>query len=55
MAMISDAEVPVFFSNCSGLADERTLFCDLMVDAASIDLMTQMNTGERAIEGDALI
>ena len=39
----------------AGLADERTLFCDLMVDAASIDLMTQMNTGERAIEGDALI
>jgi enoyl-CoA hydratase/carnithine racemase len=39
----------------AGLAAERTLFCDLMVDARSIDLMQQMNSGKRAIEGDALI
>lgn len=39
----------------AGLAAERTLFCELMVDARSIELMRQMNSGERAIEGDALI
>jgi len=32
-----------------GLADERTLFCDLMVDAESIELMRQFNQGERPI------
>ncbi len=36
-----------------GLADERTLFCDLMVDARSIALMAEMNAGRRRIEGDA--
>lgn len=39
----------------SAFAAERTLFCDLMVDPRSTDLMQQMNAGERAIEGDALI
>jgi len=39
----------------TAFAAERTLFCDLMVDARSIDLMQQMNAGERTIEGDALI
>jgi len=32
-----------------GLADERTLFCDLMVDPDSLDLMARMNAGEMAI------
>lgn len=32
-----------------GLADERTLFCDLMVNRDSIDLMGRMNAGEMAI------
>lgn len=36
-----------------GLADERTLFCDLMVDSRSIELMAQMNAGERRIDGGA--
>jgi enoyl-CoA hydratase/carnithine racemase len=35
------------------LAEERTLFCDLMVDPRSIDLMAQMNAGERTIDADA--
>jgi enoyl-CoA hydratase len=39
--------------NHAECADERTLFCDLMVDPRSIDLMAQMNAGERQIEGDA--
>jgi enoyl-CoA hydratase len=29
-----------------GLADERTLFCDLMVDPDSIELMSAMNSGK---------
>lgn len=33
----------------TGLADERTLFCDLMVNADSLDAMAKMNTGNRAI------
>jgi len=37
----------------TAFADERTLFCDLMVDTRSIELMAQMNAGERRIEGDA--
>lgn len=41
--------------DADGLAEERTLFCDLMVDSRSIELMKQMNSGERGIEGDALI
>ncbi len=32
-----------------GLADERTLFCDLMVDDQSIELMAEMNAGKRDI------
>lgn len=32
-----------------GLADERTLFCDLMVNPHSIELMARMNAGEMAI------
>lgn len=32
-----------------GLADERTLFCDLMVNPDSLDLMARMNAGELAI------
>ncbi|SLN39498.1 enoyl-CoA hydratase/isomerase family protein [Oceanibacterium hippocampi] len=32
-----------------GLADERTLFCDLMVDADSIALMADFNAGKRGI------
>lgn len=39
--------------NGTRFADERTLFCDLMVDPRSIDLMAQMNAGERRIEGGA--
>jgi len=31
------------------LADERTLFCDLMVDARTIEAMARMNRGERDI------
>lgn len=34
-----------------GLAAERTLFCDLMVDPRSIDLMARMNAGELPITG----
>lgn len=34
-----------------GLAHERTLFCDLMVDDASVALMAEMNAGRRAITG----
>ena len=34
-----------------GLAAERTLFCDLMVDAESIERMAEMNAGRRAITG----
>lgn len=37
--------------NDAGFADERTLFCDLMVDPRSIEMMAQMNAGERRIEG----
>ena len=37
----------------AGFADERTLFCDLMVDPRSIEMMAQMNAGERQIEGGA--
>lgn len=33
----------------SGLADERTLFCDLMVNGDSLQAMAQMNAGDRAI------
>jgi enoyl-CoA hydratase/carnithine racemase len=33
-----------------GLADERTLFCDLMVDAQSIERMRAMNEGRLGIE-----
>jgi enoyl-CoA hydratase/carnithine racemase len=33
-----------------GLADERTLFCDLMVDGASIERMHAMNQGRLRIE-----
>jgi len=40
-------------ADLAGFAEERTLFCDLMVDPRSIDLMAQMNAGERAIDGDA--
>ena len=32
-----------------GLANERTLFCDVMVDAETIELMTEMNAGRRTI------
>jgi enoyl-CoA hydratase/carnithine racemase len=32
-----------------GLADERTLFCDLVVDAETLDRMAEMNAGRRAI------
>lgn len=32
-----------------GLADERTLFCDLMVNPDSLDLMARMNAAEMAI------
>jgi len=35
-----------------GLADERTLFCDLMVDEHSIELMRRMNSGEIVITGE---
>ena len=34
-----------------GLAAERTLFCDLMVDAGSIALMADMNVGRLPITG----
>jgi enoyl-CoA hydratase len=34
-----------------GLAAERTLFCDLMVDDASIALMAEMNAGRLPITG----
>ncbi len=34
-----------------GLAAERTLFCDLMVDAGSIALMADMNAGRLPITG----
>ena len=34
-----------------GLAAERTLFCDLMVDPVSIGLMARMNAGELPITG----
>ncbi len=37
----------------AGFADERTLFCDLMVNPRSIEMMTQMNAGERRIEEGA--
>ena len=37
----------------AGLAEERTLFCDLMVDPRSIELMAQFNAGARRIEGGA--
>jgi len=37
----------------AAFADERTLFCDLMVDPRSIELMAQMNAGTRRIEGGA--
>jgi enoyl-CoA hydratase/carnithine racemase len=37
----------------AALADERTLFCDLMVDPRSIEQMAEMNAGTRRIEGDA--
>lgn len=36
------------------LADERTLFCDLMVDGECIEAMARLNRGEIAIEGPAL-
>jgi enoyl-CoA hydratase/carnithine racemase len=32
-----------------GLADERTLFCDLMVNPESLELMAEMNAGKRDI------
>jgi enoyl-CoA hydratase/carnithine racemase len=32
-----------------GLAEERTLFCDLMVDPQAITRMAEMNTGKRDI------
>jgi enoyl-CoA hydratase/carnithine racemase len=32
-----------------GLAEERTLFCDLMVDPEALTRMNEMNTGERDI------
>ena len=32
-----------------GLAAERTLFCDLLVDPRSIELMHEMNAGQRDI------
>jgi hypothetical protein len=35
----------------AGLAAERTLFCDLMVDAESIERMARMNAGEFPITG----
>jgi enoyl-CoA hydratase/carnithine racemase len=35
----------------AGLAAERTLFCDLMVDPTSIDRMARMNAGELPITG----
>lgn len=35
-----------------GLADERTLFCDLMVDETSLKLMEKMNSGKMDITGD---
>jgi enoyl-CoA hydratase len=35
----------------AGLAAERTLFCDLLVDADSIALMARMNAGELPITG----
>jgi len=35
----------------TAFADERTLFCDLMVDPRSIELMAQMNAGKLRIEG----
>lgn len=35
--------------SADGLADERTLFCDLMVNPDSLDLMARMNDGEMAI------
>ena len=35
----------------AGLAAERTLFCDLMVDAGSIALMADMNAGRLPITG----
>jgi len=38
-------------AGADGLADERTLFCDLMVDARSIALMAEMSAGQRSIEG----
>ena len=39
--------------NDAGFAHERTLFCDLMVDPRSIEMMVQMTAGERRIEGGA--
>lgn len=44
----SAARVPF----AQGLAEERTLFCDLMVNPATIEHMRQMNAGERAITGE---
>lgn len=38
-----------------GLADERTLFCDLMVRPEAIERMAQMNEGRRRIEGPPLM
>ncbi len=35
-----------------GLADERTLFCDLMVSDETINLMAELNTGRRDIRDD---
>jgi len=36
-------------ASAQGLADERTLFCDLMVNPETIERMRQMNAGERGI------
>lgn len=38
----------------AALALERTLFCDLMVDADGIEAMARMNRGERDIHGNDL-
>jgi len=47
------AHIKRLVRSAAGFADERTLFCDLMVDSRSIEMMAQMNAGERRIEGGA--
>lgn len=39
-------------TRAQGLADERTLFCDLMVNPETIEQMRRMNAGERDITGE---